>query len=91
MGGSDYVSFQTDRLGLAANKAEAALKIILIFLERDLSLLFTFPVSNYFFRWSYGVVLYEIFTLGKSSGILHQGEVDELSVFNKKGYSREDF
>ena len=62
MGGSDYVSFQTDRLGLAANKAEAALKIILIFLDRDLSLLFTFPVSNYFFRWSYGVVLYEIFT-----------------------------
>lgn len=80
MGGSDYVSFKTDRLGFAANKAEAALKIILIFLERDLSLLFTFPVSNYFFRWSYGVVLYEIFTLGKSLGIIHQGEVDELSV-----------
>lgn len=39
MGGSDYVSI-SDRLGLAANKAEAALKIIVIFLVRDLSLLF---------------------------------------------------
>lgn len=83
MGRSDYASI-SDRLGFAANKAEAALKIIVIFLERDLSLLFisifTFPVSNYFFRWSYGVVLYEIFTLGKSSAIIHQGDVDKLSV-----------